>query len=181
MESKDHNQRDIGITTSENAENDRELELEQAISDVTVPSATHCTPLSSNTLDNHFSSVYSNSHHTQVRRSTDDREEDLLLELEEDGRSRYGSLEFSDSPMCFGTSQISDEFANRTSGSAQLDHEQVQAIAQPLENISLQSTTTPQQESCGLHDDDSTKSKRLENVASSRRKDFMDVERFHSK
>lgn len=173
MDDKD-NERDISGT----AENENEMELEQVVAAVALPSTIRCTPSPSSTS--------SNSHHTQVRRSTDNREEDLLLESEENRRrQQYGS---SDSRVrmqeplaqtaCFGKRE-DDEFSRQTFSSGQL-HEPVQSIAQPLENISMQSTTTPQQESCGRRFDEPPNG-RLENATHLRRTGFVDVERFPSK
>lgn len=171
MDDKD-NQRGIGIT--ETAANG-EMELEKATAAVSLPSTARSSP-PTNTLSNHSSRVYSNSHHTQVRRSTDDREEDLLLESE-NRRRQYGSSGSSDSLTYFERRDVSEEFSSQTSSNGQLDSELVQSIAQHLETISLQSTTTPQQESCGRYIDSTP----LENATFPRRTDFMDVERFHSK
>ena len=181
MDDKD-NERDISRT----AENEDEVKLQQAVAAVALPSTIRCTPSSNSTLSNHSSRAYSNSHHTQVRRSTDNREEDLLLEAEENRRrQQYGS---SDSRNCMQKplaqtgcfeKRDDDEFYRQTSSSGQLD-EPVQSIAQPLENISLQSTTTPQQESCARHFDDPP-NRRLENTTHQRRTVFEDVERIRSK
>lgn len=177
-----YNEREVNISGT--AENDDEMELEAAVAAVTLPSTIRRTPLPNSTSSNHSSRVYSNSHHTQVRRSTDNREEDLLLESEENRRrQQYGS---SDSRVrmqeplaqtaCFGK-RDDDEFSRQPSSSGQLD-EPVQSIAQPLENISLQSTTTPQQESCARHFDDPG---RLKNATHLRRTGFVDVVRIRSK
>ena len=184
------NQRDIGFT--EIAENDGEMELEQATATVTLRSTTLCTPSSPNTLGSRSSRVYSNSHHTQVRRSTDNREEDLLLESE-NRRRQYGSSGSSDSlvrmqdqplnqPTCLERCDVTDVFSSRAFSSGQLDRERVQSVAQPLENLSLQTTTTPQQESCGRHVETPPNNKSLDNATVPRRTDCVDdVERFQSK
>lgn len=180
MDDKD-NERDISGT----AENENEMELEQVVAAVALPSTIRCTPSPSSTSSNHSSRAYSNSHHTQVRRSTDNREEDLLLESEENRRrQQYGS---SDSRVrmqeplaqtaCFGKRE-DDEFSRQTFSSGQLD-EPVQSISQLLENISMQSTTAPQQESCGRRFDEPPNG-RLENATHLRRTGFVDVERFPS-
>ena len=146
------NQRDVGIV--ETVEN--EGEIEQATEAVTLrPSAIHCIPSSPSTLASHSSRVYSNSHHTQVRRSTDDREEDFLIEPESvEGRLRQARVDESSHslvqriPVQPASLGRSEEFSSGTSSNGLRD-ELVRSIAQPTENMSLQSTTTPQQETCG--------------------------------
>ena len=155
---------------------------------ITSPSTLRCTHPPGSTSSNHSSGVYSNSHHTQIRRSTDNREEDLLLESEENARrqqydfsgSRVRMLEPLAQAACFEKRE-EDDLARQTS-SSNPHGELLKSIARPLENISLQSTTTctPQQESCGRHFDDHPDG-RLENVTQLRRGGLVDVERIPSK
>ena len=78
MEDKD-NERDV-INIRGTAKNDDEMVLEEAVTAVTLPSSVPRTSSPGSTMNDHSARVYSNSHHTQVRRSTDNREEDLFLE-----------------------------------------------------------------------------------------------------
>lgn len=179
------NQRYIGI--DETVENEGVLELEQATEAVTLrPSTIHCSPSSRSTLDSHSSRVYSNSHHTQVRRSTDDREEDFLIESESvEGRGRQARVDESSHWVRYEESLVqripvqpaslgrSEEFSSGTSSNGLRD-ELVQSIAQPTENISLQSTTTPQQETCGSRVDNPQNSGCLENATLTRGPDCVD-------
>lgn len=166
MDDKD-NERDVSISGTD--VNDDEMELEEAVAAVTLPSTLDCTLSPGSTLSNHSSGVYSNSHHTQVRRSTDDREEDLLLESE---NSRRQQCDFSASRARM---QEKDDLARQTSNCNPRD-ELLTSIARSLENISLQTTTTctPQQESCGRHDPSDG---RFENATQVRPGALVDVER----
>lgn len=171
MDDKD-NERNVSISGTD--VNDDEMELEEAVAAVTLPSKLGCTRSPGGTLSNHSSGVYSNSHHTQIRRSTDDREEDLLLESEENsGRQQY---DFSASRARM---QEKDDLARQTSSSNPQD-ELLTSIARSLKNVSLQTTATctPQQESCGRHDPSDG---RLDNVTLVRRGGLFDIERIMRK
>jgi len=180
MDNKD-NERDVRISGT-----DDEMELEEAVAAVTLPSTLGCTLSPGSTLSNHSSEVYSNSHHTQVRRSTDDREEDLLLESEENPRrqpcdvlaSRVRMQEPLVQTVCFKKRE-EDDLARQTSTSNPQD-ELLTSIARSLENVSLQTTCKPQQESCGRHLNDPS-DRRLENATQLRRGGLVDVERILSK
>ena len=184
MDDKD-NERDVSINRT--AESDDKMVLEDAVTAVTLPSLVRHTSSANSTLSNHCARIYSNSHHTQIRRSTDNREEDLLLEFENPRRQRYGSSDsrvFMQEPLAQTTSfeeREEDELSRQTSSNSQQD-EPLESIAQPLEEISLRGTTTctPQQESCGRHFDDPPDG-RLENATQPRRAGFVDVERIRSK
>lgn len=85
------------------------------------------------TVANHHCRHFSNCHHTQVRKSTDGREEDLLLESEfvEDSRRPLGETEAHD--------QIEEVL------------ESAHSSEQHTRNASLQSRPTPQQDCCSIH------------------------------
>lgn len=183
MDDKD-NERDDGVNGTD--VNDDQMELEEAVAAVTLPSTLGCTLSPSSTLNNHSSEVYSNSHHTQVRRSTDDREEDLLLESEENPRRQQydvlaGRVRMQEplaQTACFKKRE-EDDLARQTSTSNPQD-ELLTSIARSLENVSLQTTCTPQQESCGRHLNDPS-DRRLENATQLRRGGLVDIERILSK
>lgn len=181
MDDKDK-ERDVKISRA--AEKDNEMDLEEAVAAVTLSSTIRRTPSPNSTLSNHSSRVYSNSHHTQVRRSTDNREEDLLLEFQENLRRQSDSRVRMQDPLaqtaCCDIRE-EDELSRQTSSNSQ-QGEPLQSIAQPLENVSLRSTTTctPQQESCDRHFDDPPDG-RLENATQPRRPHFVNVERIRSK
>ena len=165
---------------------DNERDVSISGTDVNLPSTLGCTLSPSSTLSNHSSEVYSNSHHTQVRRSTDDREKDLLLESEENPRrqqydvlaSRVRMQEPLAQTACFKKRE-EDDLARQTSPSNPQD-KLLTSIARSLENVSLQTTCTPQQESCGCHLNDPS-DRRLENATQLRRRGLVDVERILSK
>ena len=176
MDDKD-NERDVNISGT--VENDDETALEEAVTVVTfLPSSvrrisSHDTPL----------------HHTRVPGSTDNREEDLLLEFEENSR-RQQYCTFSDSLVRAPESPAQttsfekreeDELSRQTSSRSQ-PHEPLESIAQRLDDLSLQSSTTstPQQESCGRGFDDPSDG-RLENDTLLRRGGLVDVQRVRSK
>ena len=183
MDDKD-NERDVNISGT--VENDDETALEEAVTVVTfLPSSVRRISSHDTTLTNHSSRVYSNSHRTQVPGSTDNREEDLLLEFEENSR-RQQYCTFSDSLVRAPESPAQttsfekreeDELSRQTSSRSQ-PHEPLESIAQRLDDLSLQSSTTstPQQESCGRGFDDPSDG-RLENDTLLRRGGLVDVQR----
>ena len=187
MDDKD-NERDVNISGT--VENDDETALEEAVTVVTfLPSSVRRISSHDTTLTNHSSRVYSNSHRTQVPGSTDNREEDLLLEFEENSR-RQQYCTFSDSLVRAPESPAQttsfekreeDELSRQTSSRSQ-PHEPLESIAQRLDDLSLQSSTTstPQQESCGRGFDDPSDG-RLENDTLLRRGGLVDVQRVRSK
>ncbi|XP_020604593.1 uncharacterized protein LOC110043482 isoform X2 [Orbicella faveolata] len=179
MDDKD-NERDVNI--SRTAENDDEMVLEEAVKAVTLPSSVCRTSSPDSTSSNHSAGVYSNSHHTQVRRSTDNREEDLFLEFEENGfsDSRVRMHESLAQTASLEKRDQEDGLSRKTPRSSQLD-EPLESIAQPLEEISLQSTTTctPLQETCGRQFDDLPDGC-LENATQLRRGGLVDVERIRN-
>ena len=185
-----YNERDVNISGT--VEHGDETALDDAMRALTLPSSV-CRMISSpdNTLSNQSARVYSNSHHTQVRRSTDNREEDLLLESQENLRSQqYCTLSDSVVRMPESPAQTTSfekreeaELSRQTSSRSQRD-EPLESIVQPLEDISLQSSTTstPQQESCGCHFDDPSRSHgRLENDTQLRRGGLVDGARVQGK
>ena len=168
-----YDERDVNISGT--VENDDETALEDAMTAVTLPSSEYRTISSlDTTLSDQSARVHSNSHHTQVRRSTDNREENLLLESEENPR-RQQHCTFSDSLVRI------PQLSRQTSSRSQRD-EPSESIVQPLEDISLLSSTTstPQQESCGCHFDDPSHG-RLENDAQLRRSGLVDGEKVQGK
>lgn len=187
MDDKDSEQ-DVHI--SRTADNDEEMFLEEAVTAVTLRSSVRRTSSTNSTLSNDCTRIYSNSHHTEVRRSTDNREEDLLLEFDENPRIRRQQYcTFSDSLVRMPESlaqttsfekREEHEFSRQPSSRSQQD-EPLESIAQPLGEISLQSSTTstPQQESCGRHFDDPSDG-RLENDTQQRRGGLVDVERIQN-
>lgn len=186
MDDKD-NEQDVNISTT--IENEEETSLEEAVTVVTLPSSVRCISSPDTTLSNHSARIYSNSHHTEVRRSTDER--DLLLESEENPR-RQQYCTFSDSLVRMPETPVQttsfekreeDELSRQIFSRSQQGHrEPLESIAQPLGEISLQSSTTstPQQESCGRHFDDPSDG-RLENDTQLRRGGLVDGERVQSK
>ena len=186
MDDKD-NERDVNISGT--VENEDETALEEAVTVVTLPSSVRRISSLDTTLTNHSARVYSNSHHTQVQRSTDNREEDLLLEFEENSR-RQQYCTFSESlvrtpeSLAQTTSfekREEDELSRQTSSRSQ-PHEPLESIVQPPDDLHLQSSTTstPQQESCGRRFDDPSDG-RLEKDTQLRRGGLVDVERVQSK
>lgn len=110
------------------------------------------------TVANHHCRHFSNCHHTQVRKSTDGREEDLLLESEfvEDSRRPLGETEAHD--------QIEEVL------------ESAHSSEQHTRNASLQSRPTPQQECCSIHAEQNGVL-----VSSTRRLESKDTQRFCSR
>lgn len=181
MDDKDI-ERDVNISGT--AENDDEMFLEEAVAAVTLRSSVRRTSSPNSTLRNDCNGVYSNSHHTEVRRSTDNREEDLLLE-ENPRWQQYctfsdSQVRMSESPAQTTSFEKREEdeltLSRQTSSRSQQD-EPLKSIAQSLGKISIQSSTTstPQQESCGRHFDDPSDG-RLENDTQ-----LVDVARVQSK
>ena len=172
----DDKENDRDVCTSGTAENGDRMELEEAVAVLTLPSTLRSTLSSSSTLSNHSSGVYSNSHHTQVRRSTDDREEDLLLESEENPRRQRYDVLASGARVQGPSAQTTENDLARQTTTSNSQDELVTSIARSLENVSLQTTTTctPQQESCGRHDPPDG---RLDNGTQLRRGGLVDVER----
>lgn len=177
------NERDLNISAT--IENEDETALEEAVTVVTLPSSLRRISSPDTSLSNHSARVYSNSHHSQVQESTDNREEDLLLEFEENSR-RQQYCTFSDSLVRAPESPAQttsfekreeDELSRQTSSRSQ-PHEPLESIA----DLSLQSSTTstPQQESCGRRFDDPSDGS-LENDTLLRRGGLVDVERVQSK
>ena len=159
----DDKENDRDVCTSGTAENGDGMELEEAVAVLTLPY-------------NHSSGVYSNSHHTQVRRSTDKREEDLLLESEENPRRQRYDVLASGARVQGPSAQTTENDLARQTTTSNSQDELVTSIARSLENVSLQTTTTctPQQESCGRHDPPDG---RLDNGTQLRRGGLVDVER----
>lgn len=179
MDDKDI-ERDVNISGT--AENDDEMFLGETVTAVTLRSSIRRTSSPNSTLSNDFTRVYSNSHHTEVRRSTDNREEDLLLE-ENPRWQQYCTfsdclVRMSESPAQTTSFEKrgEDELSRQTSSRSQQD-KPLEYIAQRLGEISMESSTTstPQQESCGRHFNDPSEG-RLENGTQ-----LVDVERVKSK
>ena len=162
--------------------------LEQATAALSLQSsATQPPDPSSNTSANHPFRHYSNSHHTEVRRSSDDREEDLLLESEsvkdrdrqpreDDGSSYFNAIE--EPPVQPASLETFNYLPTEVSSYGQLEElvEHGQPFAQPTGNTSLLSTTFPLQESCGIY---AAQNSAL--VSRAGRPDCWDVQRFCSK
>ena len=169
-------------------DNDGTSALEQATAALILcPSSTRPPGTLSMTSASHPFRHYTNSHHTQVRRSSDDREEDLLLELgsvedherqpREDGESSHFNATEQPSVQPASSEKFNDLSAGIPSyGRVEELVEYAQPYAQPTGNSYPQSTPIPQQESCGRN-----AAQNCELVSTARRPECMEVQRFCSK
>lgn len=114
------------------------------------------------TVANCSSRHFSNSHHTQVRRSTDDREEDLLLE--------------SELVDDFGRPPHTDAFDTEARNRIGELLESARSSKQPSQNVSLQSRAVPQQQCCSIQQ--ATQNGELAVKSSTRPPKSTDMQRF---
>lgn len=129
------------------ADNDGPQTLEEATSAMNLWSSSLGINQSPAEATNQFSRPYSNSHHAQVRRSSDNREEGLLHESEHSHEKRRCSyLDHMEEPLIHPVSlENLDEFPMRTPSQPDVRSRSRDPFVQPIQNKSLLSTSPPQQ------------------------------------
>ena len=135
-----------------NEESDHENDEEQGAAAITVPALIPSSP--SPTTSENSIGVYNNSHHAKVRRSTDDREEDLFLEGDRCEHPQINCVCYSDGQAEQPSSLGSCEKLPSSSGT--FPDEPEQSLVEAFGHLSLQCPVTPLQE-CGggLNSEDS--------------------------
>ena len=158
MEDKESH-RDIGIVESRSLCIESDLENDEqataaAVIFLPLDSTAVLIPSSSpsaKTSGDCSTGVYNNSHHSEVRRSSDDRDEDLLLERERTSRRHVNSpANFDDGDETHLTQPASLERRFDLSISSGSSSNELDIIAESFANLSLQRPSSPQQE-CDRH------------------------------
>ena len=147
--------RDVGFVGSRNLciESDLENDGEQATAAVILPQdfielLIPSSPPSTGTSADFSTGLYNQSHHS--RRSSDDREEDLLLERERTSRRHVHALVNNGGDETHLTQPASLERRADLSVSSGSSPDELDVIAESFGNLSLQWPFSPQQE-CDRH------------------------------